>query len=450
MSDLVNLVLLFFTFSFLGWCVEVALKYRQYHRFINRGFLAGPWLPIYGSGATLITVGVGLLPRAEASYGATFLISFVLCGAVEYAVSWFMEKRFHARWWDYSQKPMNLNGRVWIGNLMLFGLGGVLIVKLLNPLFFGLFARMTLRAREILAGLLTAVIAADFAMSHVVLKLVKTGVEKSEADNTEEINREIRRLLSDRSVFHKRFADAYPEVVYRTERIAARMEAIRAETERLRREAEQRMDAVNQRLEQGRERLEGVTISKVDDQRKPIPGTEQHFDCDTLLLSCGLIPENELSLGAGVQLSPATSGAIVDETFETSVPGIFACGNVLHVHDLVDHVSNESFQAGRAAADFVRAGAAASPVIQVTDGDGVRGVVPQKIHRGAAGEVNLMFRPSQVFRNAAAVVTCGGKEVLRKKALIYTPGEMAVLTLKPEQVAALSGDTLTVSMERSE
>jgi len=201
---------------------------------------------------------------------------------------------------------------------------------------------------------------------------------------------------------------------------------------------------------QGRERLEGVTISKVDDQRKPIPGTEQHFDCDTLLLSCGLIPENELSLGAGVQLSPATSGAIVDETFETSVPGIFACGNVLHVHDLVDHVSNESFQAGRAAADFVRAGAAASPVIQVTDGDGVRGVVPQKIHRGAAGEVNLMFRPSQVFRNAAAVVTCGGKEVLRKKALIYTPGEMAVLTLKPEQVAALSGDTLTVSMERSE
>jgi len=256
MSDLVNLVLLFFTFSFLGWCVEVALKYRQYHRFINRGFLAGPWLPIYGSGATLITVGVGLLPRAEASYGATFLISFVLCGAVEYAVSWFMEKRFHARWWDYSQKPMNLNGRVWIGNLMLFGLGGVLIVKLLNPLFFGLFARMTLRAREILAGLLTAVIAADFAMSHVVLKLVKTGVEKSEADNTEEINREIRRLLSDRSVFHKRFADAYPEVVYRTERIAARMEAIRAETERLRREAEQRMDAVNQRLEQGRERLE--------------------------------------------------------------------------------------------------------------------------------------------------------------------------------------------------
>ena len=92
---------------------------------------------------------------------------------------------------------------------------------------------------------------------------------------------------------------------------------------------------------QGLNRLEGITVSEVDENRNPVPGTEKHFDCDTLLLSCGLIPENELSLGAGVILSSATSGAVVDETFETSVPGIFACGNVLHVHDLVDHVSEE-------------------------------------------------------------------------------------------------------------
>lgn len=255
MEYLVNLVLLFFTFSIIGWCIEVTLKYRQYHRFINRGFLTGPWLPIYGSGAALITLGVGALPSQETSYGATFLISFVLCGAVEYAVSWYMEKRFHARWWDYSQKPMNLNGRVWIGNLLLFGLGGVLIIKLLNPLFLGLYARITLRVRTGMAAFLTVLIAADYVATHFVLKLVKIGVEASDADNTEQINREVRLLLSDKSVFHKRFADAYPEVVYRTERITARMEAIKAETEKLRREAEQRMDAVNQRIEQGREQL---------------------------------------------------------------------------------------------------------------------------------------------------------------------------------------------------
>ena len=204
----------------------------------------------------------------------------------------------------------------------------------------------------------------------------------------------------------------------------------------------------------GRERLEGVVVSKVDDRRQPIPGTEMVFDCDTLLLSCGLIPENELSLTAGVRLTPATSGAVVDESFETSVPGIFACGNVLHVHDLVDHVSNESFKAGQAAAAYIRAmkdekPAASGDIIQVLDGDGVRGTVPQLIRRGAAGDVNLMFRPTAVYRNSAAVVECAGQEILRKKAMIYTPGEMALLTLKADQIHSLRGDAITVRMERS-
>ena len=255
MERLVDLALLFFTFSFLGWCMEVALKYRQYHRFINRGFLTGPWLPIYGTGVTLITVAVGLLPSEQASYGAIFLVSFVLCGAVEYGVSWFLEKYCHARWWDYSQKPMNLNGRVWIGNLMLFGLAGVIIGGFLDPLIFALFDRASLRVRAYIAGFLTAVMVADLIMTLFILKLVKTGVESSQADNTEQINREVRLLLSDRSVFHKRFAEAYPEVVYRTDRIAARMEAIKAETERLRREAELRREAMNQRLEQSRDAM---------------------------------------------------------------------------------------------------------------------------------------------------------------------------------------------------
>ncbi len=243
MLYVINLVLLFFFYSFLGWCVEVTLKYIQYHRFINRGFFTGPICPIYGTGAALITLVVGGLGPVEKGYGITFLASFLLCGAVEYFTSYFMEKRFHARWWDYSQKPMNLHGRIWIGNLILFGLGGVAIIHIINPPLFRLFERLSLQTREIIDAALLCVFAADYAVTHFVLKLVKSGIERSEADNTEEINREIRVLLSDRNIFYRRFADAYPEVVYRTERINARLAAIKAETEKIRREAEERITA---------------------------------------------------------------------------------------------------------------------------------------------------------------------------------------------------------------
>ena len=200
----------------------------------------------------------------------------------------------------------------------------------------------------------------------------------------------------------------------------------------------------------GRERLEGVTVSRVDEKRCPIPGSEIDFDCDTLLLSCGLIPENELSSGAGVALSSATSGAYVDNHFETSVPGIFSCGNVLHVHDLVDYVSAESFKAGRAAAAYVMSGPSSSRYISVTDGHGVRGTVPQKICREPSENVDLMFRPDAVYRNAIAVAESDGKIISRKKAMIFTPGEMAVLTLRAEDIASVGGHEITVRISAEE
>ena len=259
MEYFVDLVLIFFAFSFLGWCIEVTLKYFEFHRFINRGFLTGPWLPIYGSGAALITVVVGGLAPLERGYGTTFALSFVLCGVLEYMTSFVMERRFHARWWDYSKKPMNLHGRVWIGNLVLYGLGGVRIIHVFDPILYRLFAKTPLTAREILALCLSAVFAADYVVSHFVLKLVKTGVEGSEADSSEQISLEVRLLLHDRSVFYRRFADAYPEVIYKTERISARMDAIRAETEQLRREAEQRLESGRDQLAQ---RLEPTPVLK--------------------------------------------------------------------------------------------------------------------------------------------------------------------------------------------
>ena len=199
---------------------------------------------------------------------------------------------------------------------------------------------------------------------------------------------------------------------------------------------------------QGKERLTGVTVAEVDAKRQPIPGTEQHFDCDTLLLSVGLLPENELTRQADVEMSNLTSGAVVDDTLQTSKEGIFACGNVLHVHDLVDFVSAESFKAGKAAAEYVQGKKRVGTYVSVKDGDGVRGVVPQKllIPDEAAESVQIMFRPAGVYENAYIRVTDGERELIKQKKRILTPGEMAELVLKPEVVKGLSGADVTVSI----
>ena len=159
---------------------------------------------------------------------------------------------------------MNLHGRVWIGNLILFGLGGVLIVEVLNPVLALIAGHMSLRLREVLAISLSVLFAADYVMSHFVLKLVKTGVESS--DDTETINKEIHLLLSDRSFFHRRFAEAYPEVIFRTERIAARLEEIRTETERLRMEAEQRVAEVKHEVRENLEPTASVKNTIIEKQ----------------------------------------------------------------------------------------------------------------------------------------------------------------------------------------
>jgi len=206
---------------------------------------------------------------------------------------------------------------------------------------------------------------------------------------------------------------------------------------------------------QGRERLEGLTVAKVDMRREPIPGTETHFDCDTLLLSVGLIPENELSRQAEVDISNTTQGAVVDDTLQTSQSGIFACGNVLHVHDLVDFVSDESFKAGKAAAAYALGKQMqSSRMIAVLDGEGVRGVVPQRIHVPLPDvtpePIQVMFRPSCVYENATLRIMDGDQEIYKVKKRILAPGEMADVTLKPELIKALSGNDLTVRIDASE
>ena len=156
----------------------------------------------------------------------------------------------------------------------------------------------------------------------------------------------------------------------------------------------------------GHSRVSSVVVAKVGPDRRPIPGTEREIECDTLLISAGLIPENELSKAAGVQLTPSTKGAVVDENLQTSVPGIFACGNVLHVHDLVDNVSAESERVGRNAAHYVAGqlnDSAFDRCIPVKEGNGVGGLVPQYVTRNHTEEpLKLMFRPRKIYRNATA------------------------------------------------
>ncbi|MBO5010577.1 MAG: FAD-dependent oxidoreductase [Clostridia bacterium] len=195
----------------------------------------------------------------------------------------------------------------------------------------------------------------------------------------------------------------------------------------------------------GKERLEGVTIAKVDENRAPIPGSEQYIECDTLLLSCGLIPENELTRSAGIELDRVTGGAVVNGNRETEIPGIFACGNVLHVHDLVDYVSEEAAIAGQAAAEYLGGNSAAALSIKVKGVSGVRYTVPQII--SAAVETKIYFRVGNVMRDKHLVVRDGEREIVKKKKLKLAPAEMETVTLTKEMIEALEHNEITVGIE---
>ena len=194
----------------------------------------------------------------------------------------------------------------------------------------------------------------------------------------------------------------------------------------------------------GKERLTSVVIAEVDERSKPIPGTEQEIACDTLLLSCGLIPENELSRSCGVKINPATNGPVVNESFETSIPGVFACGNVLHVHDLVDYVSEESGRAGRSAARYVKAKASSEgPVIAIRNGNGVRYTVPGFVRvNGLEDDLVIRFRAGNVYRDSYINVLMDGETKLHRRKPVITPGEMEQVILKKEDLASLPSEIL--------
>ena len=195
----------------------------------------------------------------------------------------------------------------------------------------------------------------------------------------------------------------------------------------------------------GKDKLAGVTVARVENG-KPIPGTEEYYPCDILLLSCGLIPENELSRGCGITLNPLTNGPVVDDRLETDRAGVFACGNVLHIHDLVDYVSAESAQAGASAAEFVLQGRQDCMTYKFIPENGVRYTVPCAFHPADEGDIHLRFRVREIFRDAAIVLCAGDRELLRRKAPVLLPSEMQDVTVKRSLLQDANGD-ITVRIE---
>ena len=195
----------------------------------------------------------------------------------------------------------------------------------------------------------------------------------------------------------------------------------------------------------GKERVTGVTIAKVDERRRPIPETRQYIECDTLLLSVGLLPENELTKSADISLDRITGGAAVDQNRQTEIEGVFACGNVLHVHDLVDYVSEEADIAGRAAAAYIKGENSTGRDVSLTTDGKVRYTVPQKIT--AEENVTVYFRVADVYRDVRIVVRDGENVLINKKKQKVAPGEMETVTLTADMIKAMKGNVLSFSIE---
>ncbi|KPU27336.1 pyridine nucleotide-disulfide oxidoreductase [Caloranaerobacter sp. TR13] len=202
----------------------------------------------------------------------------------------------------------------------------------------------------------------------------------------------------------------------------------------------------------GKDRVEGVVVSRVDENRKPIPGTEKYFECDTLLLSVGLIPENELSKKAGIKLNPITGGPIVNESMETTVAGIFACGNVLHVHDLVDYVTDESRRAGKNAAKYIKGELYDSgDILKTNPGNGIRYIVPHMIRlENIQDSVNLFMRVNDVYKNVRMIVRSNNTIIKELKKRRLAPSEMEKITVNINQLKGKGLSDITVEILKEE
>lgn len=255
--------LLFMIYAILGWCMEVTCKLIQYKRFINRGFLIGPYCPIYGYGAILITF---LLKKYTNDPIALFFMAIIICGTLEYLTSYFMEKIFKARWWDYSQKKFNINGRVCLNTIIPFGLLGLFIMYVSNPFFIGKIEMLPQMWLSILFWALLAIYIVDNIVSGIVIRYVKK-TEKivgKDIDNTEEITKKVKEVLQSKSALHRRLLNAYPSL--ETVKIK-----IKAKKEKIKEKVEEQKEELASKVEEQKEELE----NKIENQKKEIENKAQ-------------------------------------------------------------------------------------------------------------------------------------------------------------------------------
>ncbi len=203
--------LLFIIYAVIGWCMEVICKLIQYKRFIDRGFLIGPYCPIYGVGALLITF---FLNKYTQDPIVLFVMAVVVCGILEYLTSYFMEKIYHARWWDYSNKKFNINGRICLSNLIAFGILGMFIMYISNPFLIGQLEKLTTTWLNIAFWTILAIFVTDNILSGIINNSIKTTTKQlgERMDNTEEITRKVREILQKKSALHRRLINAYPKI----------------------------------------------------------------------------------------------------------------------------------------------------------------------------------------------------------------------------------------------
>ena len=202
-------ILLFFTYAILGWLMEVGCKLLETKKFINRGFLIGPYCPIYGWGAIIITL---LLNKYLADPIALFIMAIVICSIIEYATSYFMEKIYHARWWDYSRRKYNINGRICLETMIPFGILGVLIMYFANPFFTGIYEKIPENALTVICSFLVIVFLIDNIISSHIISTIKVEGIKAEKDNTKEITEKVKQILQSKSFLHKRLINAFPDI----------------------------------------------------------------------------------------------------------------------------------------------------------------------------------------------------------------------------------------------
>ena len=239
--------LLFMIYAILGWIMEVTCKLVQYKRFINRGFLIGPYCPIYGYGALLITI---LLKRYTSDPIVLFVMAIVVCGTLEYLTSYFMEKIYKARWWDYSTKKFNINGRVCLETVIPFGILGLLIMYILNPFFIGKIEAIPPIILNVLSGILLIIYICDNIISGIVIRYVKK-TEKDlgkELDNTEEITKKVKEILENKSVLHRRLVNAYPKLQAVKFKLKEKKEEIKKKEKALRKNVEEKPSVIKEKI----------------------------------------------------------------------------------------------------------------------------------------------------------------------------------------------------------